>query len=89
MKTGNGFDQCYNNQAAVNDEMLIVGALVNAHCNDKKELVPTLDKIDKILGKIDTAMADNGYFSEANIKQVEERNIAPYLAAGGENIISG
>jgi hypothetical protein len=26
MKTSNGFDQCYNGQAAVNDDMVIVGA---------------------------------------------------------------
>ena len=52
MKTSKGFDQCYNGQAAVNDEMLIVSALANAHCNDKEELIPTLDKIDESLGKV-------------------------------------
>ncbi len=84
MKTSNGFDQCYNGQAAVNDEMLIVGAYANAHCNDKKELIPTLDAIDESLGKIDTATADNGYFSESNIEQVQSREIDPHVAAGGD-----
>jgi hypothetical protein len=84
MKTADGFDQCFNGQAAVNDEMLIVGALANAHCNDKKELIPTLDKIDKSLGKVNTATADNGYFSETNIEQAQSRDIDPHVATGGE-----
>ncbi|MFT6333509.1 MAG: hypothetical protein ACJATI_000236 [Halioglobus sp.] len=64
MKTSKGFDQCYNGQAAVNDEMLIVGVLANAHCNDKEELIPTLDKIDESLGKVENVAADTGYFSQ-------------------------
>lgn len=89
MKTGNGFDQCYNAQAAVSDEMLIVGTYVNAHCNDKKEFIPSLESIDESLGDIDTATADNGYYSESNIEQTEGktiqgRKIDPYIAAGGE-----
>jgi len=31
MKTADGFDQCFNGQAAVNDDMIIVGAHCNAH----------------------------------------------------------
>ncbi len=84
MKTSNGFDQCYNGQAAVNDEMLIVGALANAHCNDKKELIPTLDAIDESLGRVETLSADNGYFSESNIEQVQSREINPHVAVGGQ-----
>jgi hypothetical protein len=33
MKTSRGFDQCYNGQAAVNDDMVIVGAYSNSHVN--------------------------------------------------------
>jgi len=82
MKTSKGFDQCYNGQAAVNDEMLIVGALANAHCNDKEELIPTLDKIDESLGDVENVAADTGYYSQSNIEQTKSRNIEPYLATG-------
>jgi len=84
MKTSKGFDQCYNGQAAVNDEMLIVGALANAHCNDKEELIPLLDKIDESLGTVENVAADTGYYSQRNIEQTKSRNIEPYLVTGRE-----
>ena len=77
MKTANGFDQCYNAQAAVTEEMLIVGAYANAHCNDKEELLPVLDSIPGELGKVDTAAADTGYFSENNVKGAQNREVEP------------
>lgn len=82
MKTADGFDQCYNAQAAVTEEMLIVGAYANAHCNDKEELLPVLDSISTELGKVDTAAADTGYFSQDNVKGAWERKIEPYIAVG-------
>lgn len=82
MKTPDGFDQCYNAQAAVTEEMLIVGAYANAHCNDKEELLPMLDSISAELGKVDTVAADTGYFSEHNVHGAQERKIEPYIAVG-------
>lgn len=82
MKTSDGFDQCYNAQAAVTEEMLIVGAYANAHCNDKEELLRVLDSIPEELGKVDTAAADSGYFSEKNLKGALERGVEPYIAVG-------
>ena len=43
MKTSRGFDQCYNGQAVVNDDMVIVGAYSNSHANDKQEFIPTIE----------------------------------------------
>jgi transposase len=82
MKTAGGFDQCYNAQAAVNEEMLIVGAYANAHANDKEELLPTLDTIPGALGQVQTLAADTGYFSEANVKGALKRTVDPYIAVG-------
>src|SRR3990172_1943261 len=45
MKTSRGFDQCYNGQAAVNDDMIIVGAYCNSHANDKKEFIPAIESV--------------------------------------------
>ena len=68
MKTSKGFDQCFNGQAAVNDDMIIVGAYSNAHGNDKQEFIPTIESVPAELStEILTAVADTGYFSEKNI----------------------
>ncbi len=83
MKTSKGFDQCYNAQAAVTDDMIIVGAYANAHCNDKEEFNTTLDAIaqDQI-GEVKQAVADTGYFSETNLNGAEQRNVDAYIAVG-------
>lgn len=84
MKTSNGFDQCYNAQAAVNDDMLIVGAYSNAHVNDKQEFIPAVGSVDPELGAIKTATADGGYFSENNVLKVQEQRIEPLIATSRE-----
>ena len=45
MKTSKGFDQCYNAQIAVNDDMLIVSNYANVHHNDKQEFLPTIESV--------------------------------------------
>ena len=84
MKTSRGFDQCFNGQAAVNDDMVIVGAYCNAHVNDKQEFIPTIDSVPPELGKISTAVADTGYFSEDNITDSQDRGIMPILSTARE-----
>ena len=84
MKTQGGFNQCYNGQAAVNEDMLIVGAYCNNHVNDKQEYIPTIDSVPQRLGKITNAVADTGYFSETNIEQCEKRNIKPIISTARE-----
>lgn len=84
MKTSKGFDQCYNGQAAVNEEMVIVGAYCNAHANDKQEFIPTIDTVPKELGEISNAVADTGYFSKTNIDQCLGRAIGPIISTARE-----
>lgn len=51
MKTGGGFDQCYNAQAGVDhDSRLIVGQSLSDRPNDQKELVKTVDSIPGEVG---------------------------------------
>lgn len=86
MKTFKGFDQCFNGQAAVNDDMVIVGAYSNTHVNDKKEFIPAIESIPKeLLGEITNAVADTGYFSENNITDCEQKNINPIISTAREN----
>lgn len=85
MKTSKGFDQCFNGQAAVNDDMIIVGAYSNAHGNDKQEFIPTIESVPAELSTdILTAVADTGYFSEKNIADCKQKNIEPIISTARE-----
>src|SRR5882757_6986678 len=68
---GGGFDQCYNAQAAVATEaLLVIATNVVQAPNDKQQLEPMIGRIaalPKDWGKTATLLADNGYFSEDNV----------------------
>jgi transposase len=83
---GGGFEQCYNAQAAVAaDSLLVVAADVVQAANDKQQLAPMLGKLAALpepLGAPETLLADNGYFSAANVAACAAAGIAPLIAAG-------
>jgi len=83
---GGGFDQCYNAQALVaTDSMLVVATEVTQAANDKEQLVPMLEKLEALpeeLGRAECVLADNGYLSEANVEQCEAAQIEPLIAMG-------
>jgi transposase len=83
---GGGFDQCYNAQAVVAaDSLLVVANEVVQAPNDKQQLKPMLDKLGALpeeLGKPLTLLADNGYFSEANVVACQAAEVEPLIAAG-------
>src|SRR3954467_3558352 len=85
---GGGFEQCYNAQAVVAaGSLLVVAADVVQAPNDKRQLAPMLDKLAALpedLGKPETMLADNGYFSAANVEACEAAGIAPLIALGRE-----
>ncbi len=87
--SGGGFMQAYNAQASVDlDTMLIVGVHVTQNTNDKLEIQPALDELNKLpatQGKIIEATADAGYFSATNVGFCEGAGIIPYIAAGRES----
>ncbi|MBF6561452.1 MAG: IS5/IS1182 family transposase, partial [Candidatus Binataceae bacterium] len=64
-----GFEQCYNAQAAVAaGSLLVIAADVVQAPNDKQQLAPMLDKIADLpdaLGKVGELLADNGYSAKA------------------------
>jgi transposase len=59
---GGGFEQCYNAQAAVAaDSLLVIAADVVQAPNDKQQIEPMLNEIDTLpdeLGEVDTLAAD-------------------------------
>lgn len=81
---GGGFDQCYNAQAAVDAEsMLIVGAHVSASPSDVRQVEPMLEHLSKVpeeLGRAETLLADAGFFSQANVERCRDRAIRPLIA---------
>jgi transposase len=89
MKSGDGFVQGYNAQAAVEPELLlIVGQSVTEAANDKKQLKPMVELIEQQSGQRPKAiLADNGYCSEENLEHLEstdqpERKIEGFIATG-------
>ena len=84
--SGGGFEQAYNAQAGVDhDSRLIVENHLSPNPNDKQELQPALDTLSQLpeeLGQVNHALADNGFFSEANVKACEQAGITPLLATG-------
>lgn len=85
MKTSRDFDQCYNGQAAVNDDMVIVGAHSNSHANDKQEFIAAIGSVpEELSGEVSTAVADTGYFSENNIARCEQMKIEPIISTSRE-----
>lgn len=74
MPSSKGFEQCYNAQACVDIEtMLIVGSHVSNAPNDKQEIDPALNELDKLskdTAKIEDILADTGYNSKHNIPEL-------------------
>ncbi len=85
---GGGFEQCYNAQAAVAaDSLLVVGADVVQAPNDKQQVEPMLAKLAALpdeLGEVGELLADNGYYSEANVNACAAAGIDPVIAMGRE-----
>jgi hypothetical protein len=86
---GGGFEQSYNAQAAVAaGSLLVVASDVVQAANDKQQLAPMLDKIAALpeaLGKAETLLADNGYFSAANVAACGAAGITPLIALGRQS----
>jgi transposase len=89
MKGTDGMVQGYNAQAAVEPELLlIVGQSVTEAANDKQQLVPMVELIERQSGqRPEAVLADNGYCSEQNLEHLEsaeqpERRIEGFIATG-------
>ena len=86
---GGGFEQCYNAQAVVAaGSLLVVAAQVVQAPNDKQQIEPMLERIGALpedLGKPETLLADNGYFSDANVTLCAAANIEPLIAQGRQS----
>jgi transposase len=84
--SGGGFEQSYNAQASVDvDTMLVVGQHLTQNPNDKLEIEPALEALNKLpkdLGTIDSLLADAGYFSQGNVDSCLKEKLLPYISSG-------
>ena len=84
MKGPDTFVQGYNAQIAVEPILqLIVGQAVTQQANDKQQLLPMMQKVKEQSGQKPAAvLADNGYFSEANLRGAAKMRVEAYVAVG-------
>jgi hypothetical protein len=84
MKTTDGFQQCYNAQAAVDAEsQVIVAATLSNQSSDMGQLAPLVKEIESHAGELPRELsADAGYCSEDNLAVLIERGIRGYVATG-------
>jgi hypothetical protein len=78
-----GFVQAYNGQAAVDiDTMCIVESHISQATNDKQEIATTLASLNELpekVGKVDTMLADAGYYSDGNVASCRKSGIEPFI----------
>jgi transposase len=84
MKTPDGFQQCFNAQAAVDaSSQVIVGQSLTQSATDRGQLIPLVDAVRKATSKDPKEIsADCDYCTEANLEELEARGIRGYVATG-------
>ena len=81
---GGSFEQCYNAQAGVDAQtMLVVATTLTQAPNDKQQVQPMIKVLQgqaSKLGDAQTLIADAGYCSENNVLACEQANMQPLIA---------
>jgi transposase len=87
MNTHEGYQQCYNGQAAVDEgSQLIVAADLTNNAADNDQLLPLLDQVKANTEREPTmTLADTGYGSEDTFQELERRGLAACVALGRED----
>ncbi len=86
---GGGFEQCYNAQAAVDAQtMLVVATTLTQATNDKQQVQPMIKVLQEQapqLGDVQTLIADTGYCTQNNIKACVDARIDPLLCVARQD----
>jgi IS5 family transposase len=70
----------YTAEVAVSDDHLIVGQRVSQSETDNASLLPLVKEVEQQLGmRPQQVMADSGFFSLANVEELERRGIDVYV----------
>jgi transposase len=86
MKMGNGFEQSYNAQAAVDESHQIIVAVNVTNCAaDNAQLIPMIEATKETTGELpQQVVADAGYRSEENFERAEAMKVDVIVALGRE-----
>ncbi len=77
---GDKFVLGYSAEITVSDDHLIVAQRVTQNVTDNGSLAPMIDQVEQRCGAPPgAALADSGFFSIDNLKQMEQRNIDAYV----------
>ena len=86
---GGGFEQCYNAQAGVDAQtMLVVATTLTQAPNDKQQVQPMIKVLQEQapkLGDIEMLIADTGYYSESNILACDRAKMEPLIAVARQD----
>jgi transposase len=84
MRTRDGFAQAFNAQIAVDGEhQVIVAEMVVAEQNDTPHLPAMLAQMRENTGRTAAELsADNGYFSDSNLRALKRRRVRGFVAPG-------
>lgn len=82
LKSGDGWIQAYNCQAAVDgDHQIIVAVGVSNQASDQHHLLPMVERIEAYTGQLpEKLIADAGYCSTSNIEASEQRGLDAFLS---------
>lgn len=91
MKTGEGYQQCFNAQLAVDEDFqMIVATTLTSNASDQGVMLGVLDQIeDSLQARPDCVLADAGYRREDDFVELERRGIDAYVSVGREGKAAG
>lgn len=76
---------CYNAQAATSEDGVIVAATTTEKVRDIEQLVPMVEGVVRNTGRRPgVVLADNGYLTEANLREMKRRRQRCLVAVGRE-----
>jgi len=79
-ESGGGFTLGYTVDLAVSDDHLIVGQRATQAVSDSASLVPLVEQVEQTCGaRPEQVSADSGFFSVANLIELEQRGIEGYV----------
>jgi transposase/IS5 family transposase len=79
-KRGERFELGYTGEIAVSEDHLIVAQRVTQQAADNASLLPMIEEVEQQCGAPpEQVLADSGYFSLENLKELEKRKIQGYV----------
>jgi len=80
LRSRSGFVLGYTGEIAVSEDHLIVAARVTQNAHDVHALVPMTEVVERnCRRRLRCIVADSGFYSNANVKQLEQRGIQTYI----------